>query len=119
MHARIIKALAHVHEEHLDLLGLPAEALGEGPLRDGRQPLHEDHAQEPDALLALAAVAGPAADGQLVPGLGDVVEPGVAEALGEAVDHVQVEPEVRDAQLHVVAEVAEGVGGCLGQGVVV
>lgn len=119
MHTGIIKALAHIDEEHLDLLRLPAQALREGPLRDGRQALHEDHAQEPDALLALAPVAGPAADGQLVARLGDVVVAGVAERLGQAVDHVQVEPHVRDAHLHVVAEVAEGVGGRLCQGVVV
>lgn len=112
MHAGIIKALAHVHEEHLDLLRLPPQALGERPLGDGGQALHEDHAQEPDSLLALPPVAGPPAYGQLVPRLGDVVEPGVAEPLREAVDHVQVEAEVGYAHLDVVAEVAEGVGGC-------
>lgn len=49
------------------------------PLADRRQPLHEDHAQVPDALLALAAVFRPAADGQLVAHLGDVVEAAGAE----------------------------------------
>lgn len=119
MDAGIIEALAHIDQEHLDLLGLPAQALHERALGDGGQALHEDHAQEPDALLALAAVAGPAADGQLVAGLSDVVEAGVAEPLGQPVDHVQVQPQGGDAHLHVVAEVAEGIGGRVCQGAVV
>lgn len=119
MHAAVVQALADVDEEHLDLRLLPAQPLAQRPLGDGAQALHQDHAQEPDALLPLAAVLGPPADGQLVPDLGDVVVARAAEPRRQPPDHVQVQPEVGQPELQVVAEVPEGVGRGVGQGGVV
>lgn len=51
--------------------------------------------------------------------LGDVVEPLGAEEVGNAVDGVEVEAELGEAKLLVVAEIAEGVRGGGGEGCVV
>lgn len=115
----IIQAPAHVDEKHFNLALLPAEPLHKGALANARQALHEDEALEPDALFALAAVARPPANGQLVAHLGDVLEALGAQQVGDARDGVLVEAEAREAEAHVVAEVAEGVGCGRGEGVVV
>lgn len=110
MHTRIIQTPPHVHQEHLDLHLLPPQPVHERALAYRRQPLHQDHAQVPDALLALAAVLRPPPNGQLVARLGHVVEAALAEEARQARDAVQVEAQLREAQFLVVAEVAEGVG---------
>lgn len=97
MHTRIIQAPPHIHQKHLHLRLLPPQPIHKRPLTNRRQPLHQDHAQEPDALFALATVFGPAADGELVAHLGDVVEALVAEEVGQAVDGVEVEAELGEA----------------------
>lgn len=89
----IIQALAHVHKKHLDLAVLPTQALHERALADARQPFHDDHAQEPDALFALPAVAGPAADRKFVADLGNVLEALGAEEIRDTCNGVLVEPQ--------------------------
>lgn len=119
MHGTIIQTLADIHQEHFDLAILPSQTLHKRPLADTGQALHEDHAQEPDALFPLLAVAGPAADGELVADLGDVVEAVGPEQVRDPVDQELFEAQAREAELHVVAEVAEGVRGGWVEGVVI
>lgn len=119
MHAAVVQAPPDVHEEHLDLGVLPPQALTQRPLRDGAQPLHQDHPEEPDALLPLAPVLGPPPYGKLVAHLGDVVVALAAELPRDAADGVEVQAEVGEPELQVVAEVPEGVRGGIGQGGVV
>lgn len=119
MHARIIQTPPHIHQKHLDLGLLPPQAVHKGPLADGSQSFHEDHTQEPDALFALTAVFGPPANGQLVAHLSDVVEAVSAEEIWYSIDGVEVEAELGETELLVVAKVAEGVGRGRGEGCVV
>lgn len=119
MHRIVVQAVAYFDEEHFDLARLPPEPLHERPLADGRQALHEDQPKEPDALFPLPAVAGPAADGDLVAHLGDVLEALGAQEVRDAGYGELVEAQTGQAFVHPVAEVAKGVRCGGGQGVVV
>lgn len=97
MHTRIIQTPPHIHQKHLHLRLLPSKTMHKRPLTNRRQPFHQDHAQEPNPLFALASVFSPAADGELVAYFGDVVEPLGAQEVGETVDGVEVETELGEA----------------------
>lgn len=97
MHTRIIQTPPHIHQKHLHLRLLPPQSMHKRPLTNRRQTFHENHAQKPNPLFALASVFGPAADGKLVAYFGDVVETLGAQEVGEAVDGMEVEAELGEA----------------------
>lgn len=110
---RIVKVgPPHLHEQHLDLVPVPAQAPRQRPQGNGLQPVQEDGAPV-EAHRLEDLVLGPGANGHVEHALGDVGEAGALHHVGQlAVRHgIEVDAEGGQAIRDMLPEARDGVVG--------